>query len=117
MIITACADPLHCPVLQLTRQNSWRASQKLSELMLQYEWNNKTNPYTKLVDQIQNDFQCCGALNGSDSWQKLRPFGIPLGAYPLSCCDPRQPGDESTTDWCDEQSVEKRVRFECLHKR
>lgn len=101
-------DCSHLSFRQLTRQTSWSAANKLSQLMAQYEWTNSSDPTTKLVDRIQTDFQCCGSFNGSDSWEKVRPKGIPLGAYPLSCCD-KPIDDQSILEWCDQQSVDRRV--------
>ncbi|CAG2163011.1 unnamed protein product [Oppiella nova] len=56
---------------------------------------------------MQIQFNCCGALNGSQSWEPLRPIRVPIGAYPLSCCmDDAKYGLEN--QWCDEQQVQHR---------
>ena len=76
--------------------------------MLNFDWNNQNNKTTKLVNDIQLKFDCCGGYNASESWQQLRPSDVPLGAYPLTCCE-HELYDDSISQWCDEQQVKNQV--------
>jgi len=92
----------------MVSQSPSHAIDKFSTLMSQYEWNGMNNRSGELVDEMQIQFNCCGALNGSQSWEPLKPIGVPIGAYPLSCCmDDVKYGLEN--QWCDEQQVQHRV--------
>ncbi|CAG2118071.1 unnamed protein product [Medioppia subpectinata] len=92
----------------LANQSPSRAVDTFSGLMNEYDWKGINNSSGRLVDEFQLQFNCCGSLNGSHSWEPLRPTGVPIGAYPLSCClnDVKYDLDNQ---WCDEQQVYQKV--------
>jgi len=76
--------------------------------MQQYDWSDHSNKSSRIINDFQREFQCCGSLNASKSWELLRPQNVPLGAYPTSCCD-------SMGLWCDEQQVQHKVNNHTGH--
>lgn len=80
------------------------------ELMNRYDWSDRHNQSSLIIDDFQRDFQCCGSFNASKSWEIVRPMNVPLGAYPLSCCDIHRKYANSKIMWCNEQQVVQEVQ-------
>ncbi len=49
-----------------------------------YDPKNSTEPINKILDDIQSNLHCCGALRPSD-WN-LNKYFNGTNAYPYSCC-------------------------------
>jgi CD63 antigen len=56
------------------------------------------NPLNQVLDDIQSNFECCGAVNSSD-WELNGWFKNHTGTYPYSCC--HRKGDNDHTNCTD----------------
>jgi len=57
-------------------------------------------PVNVILDDIQTNLKCCGAINASD-WKKNEFFGK-NNSYPHSCCEK---ANEGIVDYCNEDQV------------
>lgn len=55
------------------------AEHGVKEALNKYQFNNSSNHYTRLIDDLQWNVKCCGATNASD-WIEAK------GRIPESCC-------------------------------
>ncbi|KAI1298175.1 CD63 antigen [Halotydeus destructor] len=65
------------------------AEHGLSNGLNKYNASNPDAHYTRIIDDLQSSFKCCGINNASDWWGLVDPFQPNL--LPKSCCDKTNP--------------------------
>jgi len=71
------------------------ATKGMEDSISHYNWNNTDDPMSKVVDDLQSNMKCCGALSFKD-WdesKKNATIPIPPNSYPASCCPKDKPHD------------------------